>query len=48
MYKHHVVVIGSGISGLSACWHLKDHAKVTVLDKADYLGGHTHTHTDHR
>ena len=45
MYKHHVVVIGAGISGLSACWHLKDHAKVTVLDKADYLGGHTHTHT---
>jgi len=45
MNKRHVVIIGSGISGLSASWHLKDHAKVTVLEKADYLGGHTHTHT---
>ena len=45
MKKPHVVIIGSGISGLSACWHLKDYAKVTLIEKGEYLGGHTHTHT---
>ena len=45
MKKRHVVIIGSGISGLSACWHLKDYAKVTLIEKGEYLGGHTHTHT---
>ena len=45
MNKPHVVIIGSGISGLSACWHLRNHADITLIEKADYLGGHTHTHT---
>ncbi|MDC1311568.1 FAD-dependent oxidoreductase [Burkholderiales bacterium] len=45
MNKPHVVIIGSGISGLSACWHLRNHANITVIEKANYLGGHTHTHT---
>ncbi|MBA4739926.1 MAG: FAD-dependent oxidoreductase [Burkholderiales bacterium] len=44
MNKPHVVIIGSGISGLSTCWHLRNHAKITVIEKANYLGGHTHTH----
>ncbi|MDG2203362.1 MAG: FAD-dependent oxidoreductase, partial [Burkholderiales bacterium] len=42
MKKRHVVIIGSGISGLSACWYLKDYAKVTLIEKGEYLGGHTH------
>jgi len=39
-----VVVVGSGISGLSAAWHLLDHADVTLLESGERLGGHTHTH----
>ena len=45
MNKPHVVIIGSGISGLSACWHLRNHARITLLEQGDYLGGHTHTHS---
>ena len=42
--RPHVVIIGSGISGLSAAWHLRDHATITILEREDRLGGHTHTH----
>ncbi|KAJ3119974.1 hypothetical protein HK100_000078 [Physocladia obscura] len=41
-----IAVIGSGISGLSAAWLLsRDFAqfKVSLLEKGDYFGGHTHT-----
>jgi predicted NAD/FAD-binding protein len=40
-----VAVIGSGIAGLSAAWHLSDPAgagprcAVTLYEAADYLGG---------
>ena len=47
MNKPHVVIIGSGISGLSACWHLRNHARITLIEKGNYLGGHTHTHGLH-
>ncbi|MEY2776482.1 MAG: hypothetical protein RLY30_580 [Pseudomonadota bacterium] len=43
MQKPHVVVIGSGISGLSSAWHLRDAARITVLEAEPRLGGHTHT-----
>ncbi|NBT72846.1 MAG: FAD-dependent oxidoreductase [Betaproteobacteria bacterium] len=43
-YRPHVVVVGSGISGLSACWHLLPGARVTLLESEHRLGGHTHTH----
>jgi predicted NAD/FAD-binding protein len=38
-----VVVVGSGIAGLSTAWHLRHAASVTVLESAPRLGGHTHT-----
>jgi predicted NAD/FAD-binding protein len=41
--RPHIVVVGSGISGLSAAWHLRDDARVTVLESDRRLGGHTHT-----
>ena len=41
--RKRVAVVGSGISGLSAAWHLHDDHDVTLLEANDYLGGHTHT-----
>lgn len=38
-----VAIVGSGISGLSAAHHLRDHAEVTLFEAGDYFGGHTHT-----
>ena len=38
-----IAVIGSGISGLSAAYILAPHASVTLYEKEDRLGGHTHT-----
>lgn len=38
----HCVVVGAGISGLAAAWHLSSHhpeVRVTVLESADRVGG---------
>jgi len=40
-----IAVIGAGISGLTAAWHLSDHAEVVVYEANGYAGGHTDTHT---
>ncbi|MGE0755917.1 MAG: NAD(P)/FAD-dependent oxidoreductase [Pirellulaceae bacterium] len=38
-----LAIIGAGISGLTVAWRLgRDHA-VTLIEAADYLGGHTNT-----
>ncbi len=40
-----VAVIGSGIAGISAAWHLAEQgAAVELYEAGDRLGGHTHTH----
>lgn len=42
--KQSIAIIGSGITGLSAAWLLCEKFDVTIFEKNDYLGGHTHTH----
>jgi uncharacterized protein len=42
-----IAIIGSGVSGLSAAWHLMErseqHLDICVFEKDARLGGHTHT-----
>jgi len=38
-----LAVIGTGISGLSCAWFLRDRFQITVFEKNDYIGGHTNT-----
>ncbi len=38
-----VAIIGSGIAGLSAAWHLRRDHEVVIYEANDYLGGHTAT-----
>lgn len=39
-----IAVIGSGIAGLGSAWLLSQQHRVTLFEKNDYIGGHTHTH----
>ena len=41
--KLNVAVIGSGVAGLTAAYILNRQHNVTVFEKNDYVGGHTHT-----
>ncbi len=38
-----IAVVGSGISGLSAAWLLRTRHEVSLYERNDYVGGHTHT-----
>lgn len=38
-----IAVVGSGISGLSCAWMLSKQHQVTLFEKDDRLGGHSHT-----
>lgn len=40
-----IAIVGSGISGLSAAYMLKDTADVTVFEKRGRPGGHSCTRT---
>jgi len=42
--KHlNVAIVGSGISGMSAAWLLSHRHSVTLFEKEDWIGGHSHT-----
>ena len=45
MNKKDVLIIGGGVSGLSAAWFLKDSANVTLVESDVRLGGHANTVT---
>jgi predicted NAD/FAD-binding protein len=38
-----ICVVGSGIAGLASAWLLSQRHQVTLVEKNDYFGGHTHT-----
>ena len=42
--SQHIAVVGSGIAGLASAWWLSRRHRVTLFERNDYLGGHTHTH----
>ncbi len=39
-----IAIIGSGISGLTSSYLLSRNHEITLFEKNDYIGGHTHTH----
>lgn len=40
-----IAIIGSGIAGNVAAYHLHQEHDITLFEANDYIGGHTHTHT---
>ena len=43
--KPTVAVIGSGVSGLTAAYVMREDFEVTIFESDDRFGGHAHTHT---
>lgn len=43
MSQPRVAVVGSGVAGLVSAWLLQRKYNVTIFEKNDYVGGHTHT-----
>ena len=41
--KERIAIIGSGISGLTSAWLLREKYDVHLYEAGDYLGGHTQT-----
>lgn len=39
----HIAVVGAGIAGLASAYLLSRRHRVTLIESADYLGGHTNT-----
>jgi predicted NAD/FAD-binding protein len=39
-----IAVVGSGIAGLASAWLLSREHDVTLYERNEYFGGHTHTH----
>ncbi|QQG52507.1 MAG: FAD-dependent oxidoreductase [Candidatus Falkowbacteria bacterium] len=42
--KKKLAIIGSGISAMTCAHYLRDDYEISIFDRNDYLGGHTHTH----
>jgi len=42
--KKNIAIVGSGISAMTCAHYLKNDYNISIFDKNDYLGGHTHTH----
>lgn len=43
MSRRKIAIIGSGISGMSAAWHLHRTHDITVYERSAYVGGHSNT-----
>ena len=41
--RRRVAVVGAGIAGLGAAWHLSAHAEVTLFEAGRHFGGHANT-----
>lgn len=41
--REEIAIIGGGVAGIVTAWLLSRRHNVTLLEKNDYLGGHTHT-----
>ena len=39
-----IAIIGTGIAGNVAAYHLNKEHDITVFEANNYIGGHTHTH----
>jgi predicted NAD/FAD-binding protein len=40
-----LAIVGSGISAMTVAHYLRDDFDISIFDKNNYLGGHTHTHS---
>ncbi len=40
-----IAIVGTGISGLTCAYLLNHKYKLTIFEKNNYVGGHTHTHS---
>ncbi|ANH95638.1 MULTISPECIES: NAD(P)/FAD-dependent oxidoreductase [unclassified Streptomyces] len=38
-----VAIVGAGVSGISAAYHLRERAQITIYEREDRLGGHANT-----
>lgn len=45
MSQQNLLIIGSGIAGLACAWLLRERYHIKLIEKNDYLGGHSHTVT---
>ncbi len=43
MIKEHIVIVGTGVAGLTAAHLLKNKYQLTLIEKNNYIGGHTNT-----
>ncbi|MEI7498140.1 MAG: FAD-dependent oxidoreductase [Candidatus Falkowbacteria bacterium] len=43
--KKKLAIVGSGISAVTCAYYLREDFEISIFEKNDYLGGHTHTHT---